>query len=108
MQYSSEKPADPISLYVYSGRDASFTLYEDEDTNYRYEQGVYTNIPFHYDESAGTLTIGERSGGFPGMLKERTFRIVRVSRDHPAGPDSGNTRSVTVHYTGRQKIVRLK
>src|SRR6185312_4611362 len=87
LQYTAEKPADPISLFVYGGRDASFSLYEDENGNYNYEKGVFANIPFRYDESAKTLTIGKREGSFPGMLKSRTFRITLITRDKPAGLD---------------------
>lgn len=42
MQYSDEKPASDIKLYVYQGADGTFTLYEDEGTNYNYEKG---NMP---------------------------------------------------------------
>ena len=40
LQYTAEKPADTIILYVYTGKDAQFDLYEDEDTNYNYEKGL--------------------------------------------------------------------
>ena len=39
MQYSDEKPAEEITLYVYAGKDGEFTLYEDEGVNYNYEKG---------------------------------------------------------------------
>jgi alpha-D-xyloside xylohydrolase len=45
IQYTSEKPADVITLFVYTGRDASFSLYEDEGTNYNYEQGKVFHHP---------------------------------------------------------------
>lgn len=44
MEWSDEKPADPITVYVYAGKDGSFTLYEDENTNYNYEKGLYSTI----------------------------------------------------------------
>ena len=40
IQYTDEKQAEHIKLYVYQGADAAFTLYEDEGVNYNYEQGV--------------------------------------------------------------------
>ena len=45
LQYTSEKPADTITLNIYTGADASFNLYEDEGTNYNYEKGAccYSN-----------------------------------------------------------------
>src|SRR5579863_5631545 len=41
IQYSNEKPADPIELRVYRGANGNFTLYEDEGDSYRYENGAY-------------------------------------------------------------------
>jgi alpha-D-xyloside xylohydrolase len=108
LQYSSEKPADPVNLFVYGGRDASFSLYEDENGNYDYEKGSFANILFRYDESAKTLTIGKREGSFPGMLGSRTFRILLITKDRPAGLDFASARALTVRYNGNQKIIRLK
>ncbi len=34
IQFTTEKPADPIRLFIYTGADGSFTLYEDENINY--------------------------------------------------------------------------
>lgn len=31
-------------IHIYAGADGSFTLYEDEGTNYRYEQGACATI----------------------------------------------------------------
>ena len=45
-------------------------------------RGEYATIPFTWNEAEQTLTIGKRSGKFPGMLKERTFRVVFVSPGH--------------------------
>ena len=87
MQWSDEKPADILDVYVYKGADGSFTLYEDEGLNYNYEKGLYAEIPFVYDESEGVLTIGERKGGFEGMLERRVFNVISVSDkcvSHPA------------------------
>jgi alpha-D-xyloside xylohydrolase len=75
IEWSTEKPADPIELRVFPGADGNFTLYEDENDNYNYEKGVYATIPFHWDDAQRTLTIGARQGSFPGMLQTRTFRV---------------------------------
>ncbi|MBR1489600.1 MAG: glycoside hydrolase family 31 protein [Bacteroidales bacterium] len=101
MQWSDEKPADNIRLYVYAGRDADFTLYEDDGVTYGYEKGAYAMIPIHWDDASRTLTLGERKGSFPGMLETRTFTVVVVDPAHPAGfaPDASGTE---VHYTGTE------
>ena len=102
IQYTSEKPADPIRLFVYTGADGSFEIYEDEDINYNYEKGMLTFIPLQYNESEKTLTIGKRKGEFPGMLKSRTFEIVWIAKDKPSGLDFKIKADETANYTGKQ------
>ncbi len=83
MQYTSEKPADPLTLFVYTGMDGTFTLYEDEGINNNYESGAYTLIPFVYSEADRTLTIGARKGEFSGMLQNRTFQCESGIKKEP-------------------------
>ena len=85
MEWSTEKPADPIELRVYAGADGDFTLYEDENDNYITRKAPTPNIPLHWDDAHRSLTIGERPGSFPGMLADRTFRVVFVGNNHGAG-----------------------
>ncbi len=100
IQWSDEKPADVIDLYVYRGADGEFTLYEDENVNYNYEKGLCSFIPFRYDDASGSLVIGEREGEFPGMLDSRVFRVVPVSSE-------GVGEAVEVKYEGEKVEVRL-
>jgi alpha-D-xyloside xylohydrolase len=106
VEWSTQKPADPIEVRVYRGADGSFTLYEDENDNYNYEKGVYTTIPFHWDEARQTLTIGERKGEFPGMLQDRTLRIVFVRESHGVGINSEGNPDKVVQYAGKEITVR--
>lgn len=106
MQYSHEKPASEITLYVYTGQDGAFTLYEDEGVNYNYEKGHYATIPFSYNEAEGTLTLGERTGEFAGMLKERTFNVVKVSKEKPL-PFDLKAKGTVVKYEGKAQTVKL-
>lgn len=108
IQYTMEKPADPVRLIIYTGKDASFKLYEDENVNYNYEKGAFSWIPFEYDESAKTLTIGARQGEFPGMLQERTFEIVWVKKDKPITFDLEASPDRVVTYNGSELIVLQK
>ena len=75
VQYAGEKPWDRLTLNVYPGADGQFTLYEDSGDGYEYERGAYSEIPMTWDDSARKLTIGARSGEFPGMLRERRFHV---------------------------------
>ena len=106
IQWSDEKPADVIDLYVYAGKDGSFTLYEDENVNYNYEKGAYSTITFTYDDSARTLTLGDRKGEFPGMLTERKFNIVLVTPENGfAYPKA--SKGVETVYNGAAVTVNL-
>jgi alpha-D-xyloside xylohydrolase len=100
IQWSDEKPADVIDLYVYAGADGSFTLYEDENVNYNYEKGAYTMIDFAFSEAEQKLRIGERRGEFPGMLEERTFNVIKISK-------AGESQPLTVRYVGDPVEVNL-
>ena len=85
VQYSSQSNWDNLEIRIYPGADGQFTLYEDERDNYNYEQGRCSEIPFTWDDTTQTLTIGERSGAFDGMLQQRTFRIVLVDAGKRVG-----------------------
>jgi alpha-D-xyloside xylohydrolase len=102
LQYATEKPADPIELRVYPGADGEFTLYEDENDNYNYEKGSFATIPIRWDEKKNTLTIDDRHGKFPGMVKHRTFRVIWVGNRHGTGLAPENRVDATVSYDGKQ------
>jgi alpha-D-xyloside xylohydrolase len=106
LQYSDEKAADPLEVRVYRGADASFTLYEDEGDSYNYEKGVYSTIPFTWNESAGTLTIGGRQGEFPGMLKERTMHVVFVREGHGGGVPDTKSADRIIQYDGKPVVIK--
>ncbi|MBO4663235.1 MAG: DUF5110 domain-containing protein [Bacteroidaceae bacterium] len=106
IEYTRQKPADNIRLYIYKGADGEFSLYEDEGVNYGYEAGRYATIRFTYDDEAGTLCIHDREGEYPGMLRERKFTIVPVGRGkaQPYDPDASG---IEVKYTGKKVTVKI-
>ena len=107
MEWSDEKPAELINLYVYAGRDAQFTLYEDEGTNYNYERGEYSTIDISYDDKAKTVTFGRRHGSFPGMVVRRRFNIVYVSPSQPRPLDTDSPQGTMVTYDGAPITTRV-
>ena len=96
MQYTGEKPWDNLEIRLYPGADGTFTLYEDEGDTYNYERGIYSTIPFHWNDRSHTLTIGNRQGQYPGMLTNRKFTVVMP-----------NGTSQTVNYNGKEVAVQL-
>jgi alpha-D-xyloside xylohydrolase len=107
IEWSSEKPADPIELRVYAGTNGDFTLYEDEGDTYHYEKGAYAEIPLHWDDAHRTLTIGDRRGSFPGMLASRTFRVIVVAKDHGVGLEPAPAADREVAYSGKSTAVNF-
>ena len=96
MQYVGEKKWDNLEMRVYPGANGSFVLYEDEGDNYNYEKGAYATITFQWNDSKKVLTIGDRQGNYPGMLKTRTFTIVMP-----------NGQQKQVEYSGSKTEIRL-
>ena len=107
MEWSDEKPAELINLYVYAGQDGEFQLYEDEGTNYNYEKGKYATIDIRYDDQTRTVTFGQRNGHFPGMLKQRRFNVVLITKDAPKPLNLDNPEGRMVEYNGKAVSVKL-
>ena len=107
MEYATEKPEDPIELRVYSGANGSFVLYEDENDNYNYEKGVHATIQFTWNDNSRILTIGRRSGEFPGILENRKFRVVLVRPGHGTGLDPTIQSDQVVSYNGNSVAVHF-
>lgn len=109
MEYTGEKPADTLTLYVYSGADGHFDLYEDQGLNNDYEHGAYSVIPLIYQERSGQLIIGKRRGSFGSMLKSRVFRVRWITSVKPEGIDAGGAAADTsVVYSGDQIVIPLR
>ena len=107
IQFTDEKPADTITLYIYTGRNCAFTLYEDEGINNNYESGACSTIKFSFNNETGELTIGERNGTYEGMLKERTFNIIWISKENPVGFEPDNTPHLMVRYDGNRIVMKM-
>lgn len=107
LQYTSQKPADTITLNVYTGANASFNLYEDEGTNYNYEKGAFTIIPIKYNEATKTITIDERKGSFNGMLQKRTFRINLITPTKAQRLDLDVRGEKEILYEGKKAVIKL-
>ena len=96
VQHTGELSAAPLEIRIFPGKDAAFTLYDDAGDGYGYEQGEFTQIPFTWDDAKHQLTIGPGQGEYPGMPKERVFRV-RLVKETPA----------EIRYTGQEIILSL-
>lgn len=98
IQHTKEVQND-LEIRVYAGKDGAFTLYEDEGTNYNYENGLFSTIEISYNDNERTITIGERKGEFDGMNKERTLELKLIQ--------PGKTSSKSILYNGDEQSVVL-
>jgi alpha-D-xyloside xylohydrolase len=100
LMYTDEAPADPITLYVYAGADAAFTLYEDDGETYGYESGGFTRIPIQWNDATRELTLGVREGSFAGSLATRTFQVILVTPSKAVGFSFSPTADQSLSYDG--------
>jgi len=103
VQYATEKKWNDLEIRVYPGADGDFTLYEDENDNYNYEKGKYTEIKFHWDDKKHTFKIADRTGSFDGMLAGRKFNIQLVQ----SGGTMSSKASKSIVYNGSGTSITL-
>jgi alpha-D-xyloside xylohydrolase len=104
---SAAELADTLEIRIYDGKDADFLLYEDGGDGYAYEHGAEATIQFHWDDLRNTLSIGDRSGTFPGMQTKRTFRIIQVKPGHGVGASTDSRADRSVNYDGHAITIHL-
>jgi alpha-D-xyloside xylohydrolase len=100
VECAGQKPDAPIELRVYRGADGHFDLYEDQGDTYNYEKGERAVVPMHWNDSARTLTIGARTGSYPGMPEGRKFNVVFVGEGRGVGGAVTSSIDRSVDYTG--------
>ncbi len=103
IEYTGEKRDAPVTLFVYTGADGKFALYDDDGTSEAYQRGGFARIPLAWDEARHTLTIGKRAGSFKGMAKSRVFNIRWIGDAQALDLDAKPDRSVV--YTGTETVV---
>ena len=98
IEYTDQKPLDPLYVHVYSGDDARMTLYEDEGDSYRYENGEYTEIVFSWDDREKSLSISDRKGSYDGMIENRKINIKVIN-------SQGENIEAVLEYQGQAQSV---
>lgn len=93
MQWSGEKPLTQVELHIWEGQNGSFTLYEDEGTNYDYEHGQYCTTLMTYDDASGCVALVARDGFYAELVPEKDFHVILHRTD-------GTTATVDIHYDG--------
>ena len=107
VQYATEKKWDNLEIRIYPGADGEFTLYEDENDNYDYEKGIYSTITFTWNDAKKELTVNDRKGSFPGMIAQRKFNIVKVSKNNGVGMGKVKQYDKVITYDGKKVVAQL-
>jgi alpha-D-xyloside xylohydrolase len=107
IQYASQS-RDPLEVRIYGGKDADLQLYQDDGDGYAYERGERATIDLHWNDKAHELTIGDRSGAFPGMQSQLNFKFVLTRPGRGIGTESKNESDASVVYAGHRIAIRLK
>jgi len=68
---------------------------------------MYSTITFTWDDVKKVLTVNDRKGSFLGLLNERKFSIVWVSKNKGGGMDTTAVYDRVVRYSGKKVAVSL-
>ncbi len=91
VEYTDQKPLNPLTLDIYPDGQTGFTMYEDDEKTYAYENGEFTRTTFLCRENDNDVTVEIKpvKGKFDGMLKQRDYLL-------------------RIHNTVKPKYVKLK
>jgi len=82
---------DPLTLHIYPGEDADFTLYEDDGYSYDYEKGDCSLTNITYNESNKKVEILGVKGNYSGLPVKRSIKVVYHDFDCPRKVKINNT-----------------
>ena len=97
---STQTKQDILEIRVYTGKDASFTLYNDEGDNYNYEKGQHTEIPLFWDQKKQIFVIGNQIGNFKDKIDTYTMNIKWITGNE------NETVAKSIKYSGKKVIIK--
>jgi len=76
-QYTAEKVDGPLTLQIYPGANAAFTLYEDDGITFNYRRGEWMGIQISWNDSKrrAMFRLAEGSRMLPPMRRKIEVRI---------------------------------
>ncbi|MDE7349559.1 MAG: DUF5110 domain-containing protein, partial [Muribaculaceae bacterium] len=75
VEYSAASAGKPLTIDIYPGKEAEFTLYDDDGETYDFEKGEYTRIKMTWDDNKNELTIADAEGTYPEAPATRKMTI---------------------------------
>ena len=94
-QYVHEESDEPLRLRVYPGADGTMTLYEDDGSSFRYQQGEFTRIECNWNDKKRALTLKPDPRGMPSQHKVMSVEI------------SGTPGSKRISISGEAAVIEL-
>jgi alpha-glucosidase len=106
MQYTSQKPVDPLIVTVYplkDGKSSSYSLYQDSGETRAYQTGQFarTELSAARKSNEVTVTISPTKGSYPSMRTERAYEI-RLLADWP--PEAVTVNGQTADYKPNSSV----
>ena len=74
MENANENPKQ-LHLYVYTGADGSFTLYEDDNITNAYQEGICVRTSYEWHEEEGCLYISSAKGEKSLIPENREYAV---------------------------------
>ena len=89
MLFDGEKPLDEVTFDLYPQGDSSYTLYEDDGSTRRYQQGESSTqrIDVHAPAQGSgpvRVTLGAVQGAYQGQLPQRRYGLRVLNQHAPA------------------------
>lgn len=97
-QFTRESADTNLSINVYSGADASFTLFDDSGDGYGYMSDECAIVEFDWNNETKKLTISERIGEYGGMAAVQNLKVNLFSPD-------GRVQEQSVVYNGEKIVI---
>lgn len=72
---SAEKLPETFDLYIATGSDGAFSLYEDSGDGFDYEKGSFTTTDFTWNEKEKTFTIHSSAGDKSILPQKRKYTL---------------------------------
>lgn len=95
VEYSDASVGKPMTIDIYPGKDADFTLYDDAGDTYDFEKGECTRIVMYWDDTKGILTISDAVGTYPEAPATRKMTIRKGDK------------TKTINYKGKNTKVKI-
>ena len=95
VEYSAASAGKPLTIDIYPGKDATFTLYDDAGDTYDFEKGEYTRIRMDWDDAKGILTVYDAEGTYPEAPATHSMTIRKGDK------------SKTITYKGKSTKIKI-